>query len=181
MTNPLVESLSTEGVLRLTMNRPEVRNAFDDRQVERLISALEIAAHNAEVRVVVLASEGRSFCAGGDIEYMRRIGESTFQENLEDAKRLARLMKLLNCLPKPTIARVQGAAMGGGVGLVACCDFAIGCPKAYFATSEVRLGMVAATIAPYVVATIGEKPARRMFTSGLSVPAERAVCNRNAG
>jgi methylglutaconyl-CoA hydratase len=167
--------LRPDGVLFLTMNRPEVHNAFDDRQIRHLVEALEEAKANDNVRVVVLASTGKSFSAGGDIDYMRRMGENTYEENLEDAGQLARLMKSLNFLPKPTIARVQGAAMGGGVGLVCCCDFAIGSPRALFATSEVRLGMVAATISPYVAATVGEKASRRMFTSGLPVSAEQAL------
>ncbi len=171
----LRQELRPEGVLVLTMNRPEVHNAFDDLQVRRLLGALEDARDNDKVRVVVLASAGKSFSAGGDIDYMRRMGLNTYEENLEDGGRLARLMKSLNFLPKPTIARVQGAAMGGGVGLVCCCDFAIGSPRAVFATSEVKLGMVPATISPYVAATVGEKAARRMFTSALPVRAEQAV------
>lgn len=171
----LRQELSVDGVLTLTMNRPEVHNAFDGQQVQRLTSALENAASDSAVRVLVLASEGKSFSAGGDIEYMRRMGDNTYEENIEDGGQLARLMKTLNYLPKPTIARVQGAAMGGGVGLTCCCDFAIGSPRAIFATSEVKLGMVAATISPYVIATVGEKAARRMFTSALPVKAEQAV------
>jgi len=175
MPAALIVSSPRHGVTQITMNRPEVHNAFDDQQVQRLIEALEDAARNPTVRVIVLASEGRSFSAGGDINYMRRMGENTYEENIEDGGQLARLMKTLNFLPKPTIARVQGAAMGGGVGLACCCDFAIGSPQALFATSEVKLGMVAATISPYVAATVGEKAARRMFTSALPVKAEQAL------
>lgn len=175
MQEPLIVSSPRQGVMRITMNRPEVHNAFDDHQIQRLIAALDEAASNPEVRVVVLASEGKSFSAGGDIDYMRRMGSNTYEENLEDGGHLARLMKTLNFLPKPTIARIQGAAMGGGVGLACCCDFAIGSPRTLFATSEVKLGMVAATISPYVAATVGEKAARRMFTSALPVKAEQAL------
>ncbi len=166
---------NTKGIRTITMNRPEVHNAFDDNQVQRLIQAFESAATDNNVRVVVLAGAGKSFSAGGDIDYMRRMGENSYEQNLADGGQLAQLMKSLNNLPKPTIARVQGATMGGGVGLVCCCDYAIGSPRARFATSEVKLGVLPATIAPYVVATIGEKAARRMFMSGQPVSDEQAV------
>ncbi|QQD18579.1 enoyl-CoA hydratase/isomerase family protein [Spongiibacter nanhainus] len=170
----LVQELSADGKLRLIMNRPEVHNAFDDRQVANLTDALLAAAENPGVRLVVIEGRGKNFCAGGDINYMRRMGENTFQENVEDARRLATLMKVLNDLPKPTIARVQGAAMGGGVGLVCCCDIAVGEPNTFLALSEIKIGMVPATIAPYVVKTIGPKPARRLFMTGEKVSASRA-------
>lgn len=175
MHEPLIVTSPCQGVVSITMNRPEVHNAFDDHQIQRLITALNETAADPSVRVVVLASEGKSFSAGGDIDYMRRMGSNTYEENIEDGGHLARLMQTLNFLPKPTIARIQGAAMGGGVGLACCCDFAIGSPRALFATSEVKLGMVAATISPYVAATVGEKAARRMFTSALPVKAEQAL------
>jgi methylglutaconyl-CoA hydratase len=175
MASELLSELDTGGVLRLTMNRPEVHNAFDDAQISRLSDALAAAADNPEVRVLVLAGSGKSFSAGGDINYMRRMGEYSYAENLEDGGRLAALMQALNCLPKPTIARVHGAAMGGGVGLVSCCDFAIGTPRTRLALTEVKLGLAPATIAPYVVNTIGEKAARRLFLSARSVDAEEAL------
>ena len=174
MSDELEVALSPEGVLNITMNRPQVHNAFDDKQIARLSAALDEAGANPAVRVVVIAGRGRSFSAGGDINYMRRMGSNTYEENLADGGQLARLMKTLNSLPKPTIARVQGAAMGGGVGLVSCCDFAIGTPSTRLALSEVKLGMVPATISPYVVMTIGEKAARRLFMSGQPVLGEEA-------
>ena len=174
MPNQLEVSLSDNGILTITMNRPEVHNAFDDRQIARFIDALEKASADPAVRVVVIAGAGRNFSAGGDINYMRRMGGNTYEENLADGGELARLMKTLNFLPKPTIARVQGAAMGGGVGLVSCCDFAIGTPATKLALTEVKLGMVPATISPYVVMTIGEKAARRLFMSGEPVGGEEA-------
>lgn len=173
-TDLLVE-LSTNGVLHITMNRPDIHNAFDDHQALRLINALEDAKNNPAVKVVVLAGAGKSFSAGGDINYMRRMGTNTYEENIADASQLARLMKTLNFLPKPTLARVQGAAMGGGVGLVCCCDIIIGTPKARFALSEIKLGMLPATISPYVVRTIGERAARRLFMTGEMVTSERAL------
>lgn len=175
MSDELIANLSPDGILRLTMNRPEVHNAFDDHQALRLINTLEEAAADKTVRVVILAGEGKSFSAGGDANYMKRMGGNTFEQNLADAGQLARLMKTLNFLPKPTIARVQGAAFGGAVGLVSCCDIAIGTPRARLALSEVKLGMAPATIAPYVVRAIGEKAARRFFTTGEIIDANRAL------
>lgn len=171
----LIQDLSPGGVLRLVMNRPKVHNAFDDHQVSALTQALEVAADSPAVRVVVIEGEGKNFCAGGDINYMRRMGNHSYHDNIEDARRLARLMKILNGLPKPTIAKVQGAAMGGGVGLVCCCDIAVGEPSTVLALSEIKIGMVPATIAPYVVSTIGQKAARRLFMTGEKIDADRAV------
>ncbi|MEQ8691594.1 MAG: enoyl-CoA hydratase-related protein [Pseudomonadales bacterium] len=175
MKSTVITAASRQGILSITMNRPAVRNAFDDSQVLQLIAALEQAEADSGVRVVILAGAGTSFSAGGDIDYMRRMGENSYADNLVDAKRLAHLMRTLNFLSKPTIARVQGPAVGGGVGLACCCDFAVGSPAALFATSEVKLGMVAATIGPYVTATVGEKAARRMFLSALPVRASDAL------
>lgn len=172
---PLLVALEPRGVLRLTMNRPEVHNAFDDHQALRLLQALDAAASDDAVRVVVLGATGKSFSAGGDLNYMRRMGGNSYEENLRDAGQLARLMKTLNFFPRPTIARVQGGAFGGAVGLVSCCDIAIGTPRARFALSEARVGMAPATIAPYVVRAIGEKSARRFFTTAETISAERAL------
>lgn len=112
--SPLLTNLTDRGVLWLTMNRPDVHNAFDDLQAQRLIDALASAASNSQVKVVVPAGEGKSFSAGGDVNYMRKMGGNSYEENLADARCLAKLMQTLNDFPKPTIARVQGAAMGGG-------------------------------------------------------------------
>lgn len=171
----LIQELDERGVLRLTMNRPAVHNAFDDAQIERLTTALHEAGENEAVRLVVLGSTGRSFCAGGDLNYMRRMGTLSYAENLADAGRLAELLRTLNFLPRPTIARVQGAAFGGGVGLLSCCDMAIGTPYIKVALSEVKLGIAPATIAPYVVRAIGERNARRLFLTGEIVRADRAL------
>lgn len=175
MSDTLRSEINARGILTITMNRPEVHNAFDSDQIVRMIAALEAAESKPEVRVVIIASEGKSFSAGGDINYMKAMGNNSYQENLEDAAQLAKLMKTLNFLAKPTIARVQGAAMGGGVGLVSCCDFAIGTEKTKMALSEVKLGMAPATIAPYVVRTIGERAARRLFISAETIDAKRAL------
>ncbi|MBW2941330.1 enoyl-CoA hydratase-related protein [Zhongshania aquimaris] len=171
----LIQEQSETGVLRIILNRPEVHNAFDDIQIQSLIEALSYAQSDPTVKVVILEGSGKSFSAGGDINYMRRMGSNTYEDNIEDASRLALLMKTLNFLPKPTIARVHGAAMGGGVGLVCCCDFAIASPAAKLALSEIKLGMVPATIAPYVVQTIGPKAARRLFMTGEMLSADSAL------
>jgi methylglutaconyl-CoA hydratase len=175
MSNELKVALATNGILTITMNRPEVHNAFDDHQIARFTAALDAAASNPGVRVLIIASNGKNFSAGGDINYMRRMGTNSYEENLADGGQLARLMKTLNGIPKPTIARVQGAAMGGGVGLVSCCDFAIGTPASKLILSEVKLGMIPATISPYVVMTVGEKAARRLFMSAQPVQGYEAL------
>ena len=175
MSDELQLILANNGILRITMNRPEVHNAFDDHQIVRFTAALEEAASNPAVRVVIIASNGKNFSAGGDINYMRRMGGNSYEENLADGGQLARLMKTLNGIPKPTIARVQGAAMGGGVGLVSCCDFAIGTAATKLTLSEVKLGIIPATISPYVVMTIGEKAARRLFMSAQPVQGQEAL------
>ena len=148
----------------LTLNRPNVHNAFDDELMSRLNGELERLERDSTV-VVVLAAEGKSFCAGADLNWMKRMADYTEAENLADAEAVARLMNSLHCLSKPTIARVQGAAFGGGVGLVACCDIAIASEAALFSLSEVKLGLVPAMISPYVIAAIGERQARRYMLS----------------
>ncbi len=174
MSDELQILLSANGILRITMNRPDVHNAFDDKQIARFITTLEEVSTNPAVRVVIIGSNGKSFSAGGDLNYVRRMNSNTYEENLADSGQLALLMEKLNFLPKPTIARVQGVAMGAAVGLISCCDFAIGTPNTRLALSEVKLGMVPATIGPYVVMTVGEKAARRLFISGQPVHAEEA-------
>jgi methylglutaconyl-CoA hydratase len=164
MTDPLL--LEREGaVARLRLNRPELHNAFDAGLIAALTAALEGLGRDAAVRVVVLEGAGASFSAGADLNWMRGMAGATEAENRDDALALARLMRTLDELPKPTIARVHGAAFGGGVGLVACCDIAIGVPEARFGLTESRLGLLPAVISPYVVAAIGARQARRWFAS----------------
>ena len=164
MTEPLL--LHREGALaRLRLNRPELHNAFDAGLVAGLTSALERAGADPAVRVVVLEGAGASFSAGADLNWMRGMAAASEAENREDALRLARLMRTLDELPKPTIAKVHGAAFGGGVGLVACCDIAIGATEAKFGLTESRLGLLPAVISPYVIAAIGARQARRWFAS----------------
>ena len=162
------------GVRTLTMHRPEVHNAFDDTLVAGLTAAVEAAGRDPAVRAVVLTGSGASFSAGADLHWMRGMAKASEQENRDDSLRLARLMRSLQFCPKPTLARVNGAAYGGGVGLVACCDIAIGVDGAKFALSEVKLGLVPAVISPYVVAAIGLREARRLFVTGEVFDADEA-------
>jgi methylglutaconyl-CoA hydratase len=170
----LITSLAAEAVLTITLNRPDVHNAFDDHLIAELTQTLHSAAENSKVRVVVLTGTGKSFSAGADLNWMRRMAIYTEEENYHDAMALGELMVTLNRLPKPTIARVNGAAYGGGVGLIACCDIAVGINEAQFALTEVRLGLIPAVISPYVVAAIGEKKSRRYFLTGERFSAEQA-------
>ncbi len=154
------------GAAMVTLNRPGVHNAFDDALVADLTTALEDCARDPSIRAVVLSGAGSSFSAGADLHWMRGMAQASEEDNRADSLRLARLMHTLNFLPKPTLARVNGSAYGGGVGLVACCDHAIGVEGAKFALSEVKLGLVPAVISPYVIAAIGMRQARRFFVSG---------------
>ncbi len=158
----------------LELDRPEIHNAFDDRLVTDLGAALESLAGDEDLTAVVLTGRGKTFSAGADLNWMRQMAEAGKAENQADAEKLASLMRLLNYFPRPTIARVNGSAYGGGVGLIACCDIAIGVEHAKFALSEVRLGLVPAVISPYVAAAIGGRQARRYFISGEVFDAQTA-------
>lgn len=171
----VVLSTDDRGVATLTINRPEIHNAFDDQLIEELITTLRQVEADDSIRILILASEGKSFSAGADLRWMRRMADYTPAENKADAMQLAELMKTLNFLSKPTIARVQGAAFGGGVGLVACCDIAIASSKTLFCLSEVRLGLIPAVISPYVVAAMGERASRRYFTTAERFGADEAL------
>jgi methylglutaconyl-CoA hydratase len=164
-TNPQAVqlSISPTGVATLTLDRPQVHNAFDDHLIAELTHKLRDLDHNPAVRAVVLAAQGKSFSAGADLNWMKRVARYSEAENIRDAVALASLMRTLDAMAKPTIARVQGAAFGGGVGLVACCDIAVASTAATFSLSEVRLGLIPAVISPYVIAAIGSRNARRYF------------------
>lgn len=153
------------GVARVTLNRPDVRNAMNEELIAELIRVLEAVNGDPDVRFMVLTGNGKGFCAGGDLNWMRRTADYDFDQNLDDALRLGRLMRLLYEMKMPTVALVNGAAFGGGMGLVAACDIAIAAEEAKFSLSEVRLGLIPATIAPYVVRAMGERHARRYFVS----------------
>ena len=153
-------------VRRIALNRPDVHNAFDDGLIAELTAALVDAGRDEAVRAVVLTGMGASFSAGADLNWMRGMASASEEENREDSLRLAALVRTLQFLPKPTVARVNGAAYGGGVGLIAACDIAIGAEGAKFGLTEVKLGLVPAVISPYVVAAIGVRQARRLFLTG---------------
>jgi len=170
-----IQIANDNGVRTLTMDRPKVHNAFDDALIAELTAALEAADADPAVRAVVLTGNGSCFSAGADLHWMRSMVGASEAENRADSLRLARLMRTLQFLAKPTIARVNGAAYGGGVGLVACCDIAIGLAGAKFSLSEVKLGLVPAVISPYVVAAIGMRQARRLFVTGEVFSGERAA------
>ena len=162
-------------VARLRMTRAQVHNAFDAGLIAGMTAALEDVAGDAGIRVLVLEAEGASFSAGADLNWMRGMAAASEADNREDSLALARLMRTLDELPKPTIARVQGAAFGGGVGLVACCDIAIGVPEAKFGLTESRLGLLPAVISPYVINAIGPRHARRYFASAEIFDAAEAL------
>jgi methylglutaconyl-CoA hydratase len=174
MTNSIL-SERRGAVAWLSLNRPQIHNAFDDALIAALTNALVAADADPDVRAVVLSGNGSCFSAGADLNWMRRMAGASEQENREYSLRLARLVRTLQFLSKPTIARVNGAAYGGGVGLVACCDIAIGVDTAKFALSEVKLGLVPAVISPYVIAAIGLREARRLFITGEVFDAATAV------
>lgn len=153
-------------VAEVRLNRPGVHNAFDEHLIAELTATLQQLDGDAAVRAIVLTGEGASFSAGADLNWMRSMARASEADNLADSLKLAALMHTLNYLSKPTIARVNGAAYGGGVGLVACCDIAIGVAGAKFSLSEVKLGLVPAVISPYVIAAIGARHARRLFITG---------------
>ena len=154
------------GVLTLTMNRPDVFNAFDEVMIEELTLALNAADQDDAIRVVTITGSGSCFSAGADLNWMRGLVGASLEENESDARDLATLMRVLNYLSKPTIARINGAAFGGGVGLIAACDMAIAADTAQFGLTEVRLGLAPAVISAYVIRCIGEGNARRYFLSG---------------
>src|SRR5690606_25070239 len=172
---PLLSHLSDRGVLTLTLNRPEKHNALNAELIAALQTALEDAARNDQVRVIVLTGAGASFCAGADIAYMRSTLEYTQEQNLQDARALARCLRTLDEIERPVIAKINGNAFGGGLGLIACADIALGSTAAQFALTEVRLGLIPATISPYVVAAIGARQARRLFLTAQSFDAREAV------
>lgn len=163
-----------DGVASLTLHRPELHNAFDADLIAALTRALVALGRDDAIRVVVLGGAGASFSAGADLNWMRAMASASQADNREDALALARLMRVLDELPKPTIARVHGAAFGGGVGLVACCDIAIGAQEAKFGLSESRLGLLPAVISPYVIAAIGARQARRWFATAETFDADQA-------
>jgi methylglutaconyl-CoA hydratase len=173
-TDKVLLDIDARGVATVTLNQPEIHNAFDDKLIVQLTDIFTSISQNKDVRVMVLAAAGKSFSAGADLNWMQRMASYSYEQNLADANVLANMFFILNTIDKPTIARVQGAAFGGAVGLVACCDIAIGSKLSKFCLSEVKLGLAPATISPYVIEAIGARVARRYFTTAEVFSARRA-------
>ena len=171
--NLLVEK--KDGIGRITLNRPEVRNAFDDALISELARAFQAMDQDASVRAVVLAGNGPAFCAGADLNWMKRMAGYGYDENLRDARALAEMLATLDHLDKPTIARVHGPVFAGGTGLVAACDIAVGTPDTKFCFSEAKLGLSPATISPYVMRAIGARAAGRYFLTAEVFDAAEAL------
>jgi methylglutaconyl-CoA hydratase len=163
-----------DGVARVTLNRPEVRNAFDDSLIKLLHEAFLSLGKDSSVRAVILAGNGPAFCAGADLNWMKRMAGYDYAANQRDAQALADMLAALDRMPKPTIARVHGPAFAGGTGLVAACDIAVGTNEAKFCFSEAKLGLSPATISPHVLRAIGERAARRYFLTAEVFDAEEA-------
>lgn len=161
-------------VLTLTLSRPDVRNAFNDEVIAEITAAFQDAASRAEVRAVVLAAEGPAFCAGADLNWMRRMADYSRAENLADAAQLAEMLRVIYECPKPSIARIQGDVYAGGMGLVAACDMAVSVDTANFCLSEVKLGLIPATISPYVIRAMGARAAHRYFLTAERFDAREA-------
>ncbi|MCB1901073.1 enoyl-CoA hydratase/isomerase family protein [Cognatazoarcus halotolerans] len=173
----MYETLEIErsgGVATIWMNRPDVHNAFNARLIADLTAACEALDADESVRVVVLGGRGKSFSAGADLNWMKAAGEASVEENLADARRLAGMLRTLSGMATPTIARVQGAALGGGMGLASACDICVASEKAVFATSEVRFGIIPSAISPYVIRAIGERQSYRYFQTAERISAARA-------
>ncbi len=162
-------------IATITLNQPSIHNAFDNLMLEELLNHFDTIANNPEIRVLVLQANGKSFSAGANLKWMQRMKAYDYTENVIDAKLLADMMQSLYEMSKPTVAVVQGAAFGGGVGLVACCDIAIASDNAIFCLSETRLGLIPAVISPYVINAIGERQARRYFLTAEKIDATMAL------
>jgi methylglutaconyl-CoA hydratase len=174
MGEPTIEVEIRGAAAWLWLNRPALHNALNEDLIRELTLVVRGFSDDPAIRVIVLSGRGRSFCAGADIESMKRLGEAGAAENRDSARELAELFHAIAWSPKPTIARVNGSAIGGGLGLVSACDIAIAAQDAKFAASEVRLGLIPATIAPYVVRAIGQRWARRLFQTAERITAEQA-------
>ncbi|MBA4341246.1 MAG: enoyl-CoA hydratase [Methylibium sp.] len=168
-------AIDARGVARVQMNRPEVFNAFNETMIAELGEAFDRLANDPAVRVIVLCGAGKAFSAGADIQWMKRASEATHEWNLEDARGFAAMLHRIAVCPKPTIARVQGVALGGGVGLTAACDIAIASDDAKFAVSEARFGILPAVIGPYVINAVGPRQARRLALTASRISAAEAL------
>ena len=164
--NVLITTIDSRGVARLTLNRPDLRNAFNEEMIDQICDNMGRFNNDPNVRAVVITGAGGAFSAGADLNMMQRVAGYSPAENKDDARRLAHMLQSIYHSPKPTIALVNGPAMGGGLGLIAACDIALGAEDAFFALSEVRLGLIPAVISPFVIQAIGVRQARRYFLTG---------------
>ncbi len=164
----------SRGVATVTLNRPALHNAFDDEMINQLTEIFQRVDRDPKIRVMILQANGKSFCAGADLNWMKRMVNYSYEQNLADANALAKMLHMLYTLSKPTIAKVQGAAFGGAVGLIACCDIAISNRLSKFCLSEVKLGLIPATISPYVIDALGARVAKRYFMTAEVFSARRA-------
>jgi methylglutaconyl-CoA hydratase len=162
-------------VATISLNRPQIHNAFNKKMIEELSDAFKNVAEDSKVRVVILTGKGKSFCAGADLNWMREIINYSFEENLKESNQIAELLYYIYSLPKPTIARINGTTIGGGTGLMAVCDIVVASKNAMFGLSEVKLGLIPAVISPYVIKRIGETNARQYFLTGERLTAEDAL------
>ena len=167
--------IETGAVATVTLNRPEVRNAFNDEVITELTQAFGQLGQDDQVRAIVLAAEGPAFCAGADLNWMRRMADYTHAENLLDAAQLAEMLRVIYTCPKPTVARIQGDVYAGGMGLVAVCDMAVSVDTANYCLSEVKLGLYPATISPYVIRAMGARAAHRYFLTAERFDAAEAM------
>lgn len=170
----LITKIDSRGVAYITLNRPDIHNAFDEELISNLIKEFNELEKNPKVRIAALLGEGESFCAGADLNWMKKMVNFSQEENYKDAKHLANLFFSLNNFKKPLLAKVHGNVLGGGVGLVAVCDFVIASNLTRFGLTEVRLGLVPAVISPYVVSKIGKSNAHAFFLSGIRFGADKA-------
>jgi methylglutaconyl-CoA hydratase len=176
MTTPAPLDIAHDGpIARLTLNRPDMRNAFDDTLIAALTGAVQAAVNDPAVRVLLLTGAGKAFCAGGDLNWMRKMATLTDAENRADAARLAGMLHAIWSCPKPIVAAVNGDAYAGGMGLLSVCDVAIAADHAHFCLSETRLGLLPATISPYVIRAMGERAANRYFLTAERFDAATAL------
>ncbi len=173
--SPNIQVTQSGAVARITLTQPEVRNAFSDEVIAEITAAFTEVGARPDVRVVVLAAEGPAFCAGANLNWMRRMADYTREENLIDAGKLAEMLRVIYECPKPTIARVQGDVYAGGMGLVAACDMAVSVDTAGYCLSEVKLGLIPATISPYVIRAMGARAAHRYFLTAERFDAAEAL------
>lgn len=168
-------SVNEQGIATVTLNCPEKHNAFDDTIIAALTAVFSKISTRSDIRIVILQANGKSFSAGADLAWMKRMANYSYEDNLADANKLAEMLSVLNFLPQPTIAKIQGAAFGGAVGLASCCDIVLASEKASFCLSEVKLGLIPATISPHVINAIGVKASRRYFQTAERFSAEKAL------